>query len=647
MTESNNSTGSQLIMKRKLISFDAFKKIEEASLTNAQEELIGAEEVLAKTLGVDDLKLFTFGESDVTYQAPDGSFVHASYKLEKDQLVLENLEQLVIEEESEKKNARQTLVNMVDSLLENNEAKAGQQFEAYLSMPFVRRELLVSEGFKVTVSKPTGSNSPLKNKKQSRSLVAKRTRSRNKPLSRISKSQKEQLGRKRTSASKQLGGSNNPRWRTYARKVKPNTIKEWSMMCENVMSYLDYKEFGPVMSESMIQTDDRGNVTGVAMQTIQKRNEGKILTFNWKTMDHEIKVLRGNVKKLSEDQTFIKAMTDLKRYNNISDNSSLEETLEAIVSRWPDVLYITEGELAEQISTALETANVTNYDDNMCSFMAEAILRTAHNAFTDRVRKIGSLAGSTNDLTAECKTCEDSYKEFKTVADKFYTQLDESDSADLRVFADLFKALHEVHRVAAETGDEATKAEVENYMQECAAVLNRETQVDLSLAEAIANYLHDLVEANVSGAEATWNVSNSDVHSTINGDHPRTSWNAKQTDAVPSKYTGDYGDEAPVSDGKSYKNGLADEMRNRSWSNIGGADTWPDMKNPYVPKPFGDYKMKEKSAVDDGESDWSRWQSGDTWPNLKNPYVPDSPWDKSKYKMKSDNLVVDKGETKV
>lgn len=634
-------------MKRTLISFDAFKKIEEGSLTNAQEELIGAEEVLAKTLGVDDLKLFTFGESDVTYQAPDGSFVHANYKLDKDNLILENLEQLVIEQDSEKKNARQILVNMVDSLLENNETKASQQFEAYLSMPFVRRELLVSEEFKVTVSKPTGGASPLHGKKQSRSLVAKRTRSRNKTLSRFSKSQKSQLSRKRKIAGNKLGGSSNPRWRTYARKVKPNTIKEWAVMCENVMGYLDYKEFGPVLSESSIQTDEKGNITGIAMPTIQRRNEGKILTFNWKTLDHEIKVLRGKVKKLSEDQVFVKAMADLKRYNNISDNSALEETLEAIVSRWPDVLYVTEGELASQIATALETANVTNYDDATCAFMAEAILRMAHHAFTDRVRKIGSLAGAATDITAECKTCDDSYKEFKTVADKFYLQLDESDQSDLRVFADLFKALHEVHRVAGETGDEATKAEVEGYMQECAAVLNRETEVDLNLAETIANYLHDLVEANVSGAESTWDVSNSDVHRTINGDNPRMNWAAKQCDAVPSKFPGDWGDEAPVSDGKSYKGGLADEMRNRSWGNHSGSDMWPDLKNPYVPKPFGDYKMKEKSAVDDGQSDWSRYQDGDTWPNLKNPYVPDSPWDKSKYKMKSDNLVVDKGETKV
>ena len=633
-------------MKRKLISFDALKKIEEASLTNAQEELIGVEEVLAKTLGVDDLKLFTFGESDVTYQAPDGSFVHASYKFDKDQIILENIEQLIIEEESEKKAARQVLVNIVDSLLDNNEVKASQQFESYLSLPFIRREMLVSEGFKVTVSKPTGS-SPLRGKKQDRSLVAKRTRSRNKTLSSASKGEKDQVSRKRNAASKQLGGSNNSRWRTYARKIKPSTMKEWSTMCENVMNYLDYKEFGPVMSESFVQTDDRGNVSGVAIPTLHKRNEGKILTFNWKTMDHEVKILRGKVKKLSEDQTFIKAMTDLKRYNNISDNSSLEETLEAIVSRWPDVLYLSESELASQISNALETASVTNYDDDTCSFMAEAILRTAHNAFTDRVRKIGSLAGVTNDVTAECKTCEDAYKEFKVIADEFYSKLDESDQADLRVFADLFKALHEVHRIANESGDESTKSEIENYMHECAAVLNREAQIDLNLAETIANYLHDLVEANVSGAESTWDVSNSDVHHTVSGDHPRMSWAAKQGDAVPSKFPGDWGDEAPVSDGKSYKNGLADEMRNRSWGNNSGEGIYPDLKNPYIQKPFGDYKMKEPSAVDSGDNDWSRFQSGDTWPNLKNPYVPDSPWDKSKYKMKSDNLVVDKGETKV
>jgi hypothetical protein len=633
-------------MKRKLISFDAFKKIEEASLTNAQKELIGAEEVLAKTLGVDNLKLFTFGESDVTYQAPDGSFVHATYEINNEKLVLENIEQLVIEQESEKKSARQVLSNMVDSLLENNEAKAGQLFEAYLGMPFVRRELVVSEAFKISVSKPgSRKTSPLKGKKQSRTLVAKRIRARMQTLAHMPKSEKEELKRQRKNASSKLGSSKNPRYRTYARKIKPSTMKEWAMMCENVMAYLDYKEFGPVMNESLIQTDVKGNVVGIAVPTAQKRNEGKILTFNWKTLDNEVKVLRGKAKHISEDQVFVKAMTDLKRYNNISDNGSLEETLEAIVSRWPNILYVTEEELSEQIAIALETANVTNYDDATCNFMAEAILRTAHNTYTDRVRKLGSLAGATTDVTAECKTCEDSYKEFAVVASSFFNKIDETDKADLQVFADLYKSLNEVRRLAVESGDEATKIQVEGFMRECAFILNRESDIDLNMAETITNYIVDFVEANLMGAELDWEVSA--VHHTINGDHPRTAYNASVTDAVPSKFTGDWGSPAPVSDGKNYNGGLDDEMRGNAFGNISGGDEWPELSNPYVPK-SADYKMKEKSAVDDGDNDYSRWQSNDTWPNLKNPYVPDNmAMDPSKYKANSDDLVADTAKRKV
>lgn len=637
-------------MKRKLISFDVFKKIEEGSVSSAQTELVAAEDVLSKTLGVDELRLHCFGESDVTYQALDGSFVHANYKVSKDQLVLENIESLVIEQESEKKKARDMLTSMVESLLDNNEIKASEQFDNYLNLPVVRREMLVSEGFDVTVSKPSGKKSPLAGKKQSRTLVNKRIREMKKTKKKLSAtpSLRSAVAKKRATAAKKLGGASNPRWRTYARKVKPSTMKEWSVMCENVLDYIDYKEFGPTIKESVVQHDDRGNITAVAMPTLQRRNEGKILSFNWKTLDHEVKVQRAKMKKhLSEDTNFVKAMADLKRYNNISDNTALEETLEKIVTYWPDVLYLTQGELAEQIGQALEMANVKNYDDQTCDFMAEGILRMAHHAYTDRVRKISSLAGVSPEMATSEASENDSYQYFAHVCNEFYPQLDESDKAELRVFADLYKALHEVFKVASDTGDEATRSEVAGMLHGCEAVLNREAQPDLSLAENIANYLYDLAEANVDGAKDNWDVSNSDVHTTVSGDHPRMNWAAKVTNAVPSNFPGDWGDEAPVSDGKKWKgNGEAEEMRSRSWSQYANGDTYPDLKNPYVPKPFGDYKMKEKSAVDDGQSDWSRWQSSDTWPNLKNPYVPDSPWDKSKYKMKSDNLVVDKGETK-
>lgn len=607
-------------MKRKLISFDAFKKIEEGSLTNAQAELIGIEDVLAQATGFDNLKLFTFGENDATYQADDGTFIHAIYKIEDDNLVLENVEQLVIDEETEKKVTRSYVSEMVNSLLEGNEVKANQSLEKYLSSPSIKREFLVGEAFKISVSKPTGASSPLRHKKQNRSLVAKRIRARMKTMNRMSSSQKKQLASKRAVASHKLGGSTNPRARVYARKVKPGHMREWSSLCENVYGYLDYKQFGPILKESMVRFDNDGNLTAIAFPTEQKRNENRILSFDWKTLDTEFKVLRNKVTKISEDQNFVKAMADLKRYNNISDSVALEETLEAIVSKWPNVLYVTENELAKQIAIALESGSVKNYDDATCNFMAEAILRTAHNAFTDRVKKISTLAGVANDVTAECKTCEDAYVEFKNVADSFYKKLDESEAKELQIFSDLLNTLGEIRKLAAVNGDELTKIELESYMDECSSILNRENDVDLELVETIANYIRSILEANLEGSSNDWDVSN-DVHISATGDHPRAAWNATQKDATPSKYNGDWKDSAPVSDGESYENGLADDMKNNSWGNIGGKDVYPDLKNPYVPA-SGDFKMKEKSAVDDGESDWANFQSKDTWPALNNPYVP-------------------------
>jgi len=604
-------------MKRKLISFEAFGKLQEGSLSRAEEELMAAEDVLGKTLGV-DVELFCYSENDVTYKTQDGTFIHAIYKVENDQVILENIKELVIDEESGKKAAHGIVNQLVDAILENNNAKANSLFDEYFNSPVIKHEL-VNEGFKGVASRPTGKFSKLRHKKQSRSLVAKRTRARLKSLKKMSPSQKAERARKRKIAANKLGGSKNPRWRTYVRKTK--NMNEWNILCENVMDYLDYKEFGPVFKNSAVRTDDRGNVTDVAIPTLAKRNEGKILSFNWKTLDHECKLLRNGSKKINEDQVFVRAMADLKRYNNISDNSAVEETLEAIVSKWPNVLYLTQDELAQQIAEALSMASATNFDDDTCTFMAEAILRTAHHAYTDRVKKIATVAGVGHDVTSECKECKDAYLEFKTVADKFYKQLDESDNADLRVFSDLYKALHEIHKVAIESGDEVTKIETSDFMSDCESVLNRESQPNLNLAEQIANYLQELLESNVDDMEGDWDVSNNPHHS-VNGDHPKTSWAAKQHNAVASNLNGDWGSEAPVSDGKSFKNNLDDEMRNHGWGNIGGEDTYPSLKNPYVPEPFGDYAMNgEKGADKDGDN-LSRWQSSDTWPNLNNPYVP-------------------------
>ncbi len=640
-------------MKRKLINYDVFERMQKDSLSSAQNELVLAEDVISKALDRDCVQLLSFGESDVTYETSDGTYIHATYQIKEGRVVFENIEELVVEEESEQLHARSTLESMVDSLLDENDAAASAKFSDYLNSSFVRRKLknaslnesaLTEDQVKVTVSKPTGKQSPLKNKRQNRGDVAERIRK-----MKITKRRRKAGGggaatieKKADNARNKLGGSTNKRWRVNVRKVKPSTMAEWATMCEHIGQYVDYKEFGPVLKESVTQHDERGNVVGLSLPNSHRRNEGKILSFNWKTLDHEVKVLRAKVKTLHENNNFVRAMADLKRFNNISDDSALQETLENIVSAWPDLIYLSQDELSQSIHLALETGGVKNYDDQVCNFMAEGILRTAHHAYRDRVQKISSLAGASPTETTESSDNHDAYAKFQEVVSKFYPTLDESDETDLRVFHDLYSALHEIYQAAYDDGDELMVAELANYLHVCESVLNRERLPDVGVAAEITEWLRDLVETNLAGHD--WGVSN-DTHMTLNGDHPRMAQNAKHGYTPSSDLEPNWGGIAPVSDGKSYRGGLEDEMRNRSWSNIGGSDTYPDLKNPYVPAPFGKYTIKgEVGAEEGGTDDWSRWQSGDTWPKLQNPYVPSEAGGTggTGYKMKSDNLVVDK-----
>jgi len=631
-------------MKRKLMKFEDFQRFEKDSLSASERELVEAEDVLARALGSGDLKLHCFGESDVTYETLGGSYVHANYRLNESHIIFEGIEELVIDEDTEKKSSKQVLGDFVESLLDNNEGKASALFSQYMGLPVTRRTLkdaALTEAFDVTVSKPSG-HGPLFGRKQSRSDVAKRIRSMRKTKRRLGASAglAGQLRAKKERAEKKLGGSGNKRWRVYARKVQKHKINEWAVLTENVMDYLDYQALGPALKDSFVKSDDKGNVTDVSMPRAHKRNEGKILNFNWDVLNTDLKFSRKGAKNLKEDAQFCRAVADLKRFNAVSDNSALEETLENIVGRWPTVLFLTQEELASTIAQALETVGVRNYDDQQCEFMAEGILRMAHHAYTDRAKKI--INHSQITPTVECDNC---YEAFKEVTDQFYPSLDESEQIKYRVFSDLYRALHEVYRMVEKEGDEAARAEVSSYLMDCEAVLNKQEEPDLKLAETIAEWLRNIVEANVERSSETWDVSNS-AYRTVSGDHPDMAKIA-QVGAIPSKYTGDWGSELPVSDGKSYKNRLDDEMRN-SWMNYGGSDTYPELRNPYVPKPFGEYKMKEKSAVDDGQDDFSRWQSKDTWPNLENPYVPQElvKTGGTGFKMKNDNLVVDKGYIK-
>jgi hypothetical protein len=210
-------------------------------------------------------------------------------------------------------------------------------------------------------------------------------------------------------------------------------------------------------------------------------------------------------------------------------------------------------------------------------------------------------------------------------AGHFYPTLDEQFGLERKVFSDLYETFQGVYKTAEKRGNENLQREAAGYLNELASVLNAEIKPELSIAEEAAQWLNQLVEANVQGSSEKWSVSNT-PHLTVSGDHPQMAKNAK-VPAVAGRHEGEWGDKAPAigQDSHNYKSGShAKTMRNSSWGQVGGGEVFPKLKNPYTPKPFGDYTMKGEKGVDKDATGqhWSTWQTSDTWPDLQNPYIP-------------------------
>jgi hypothetical protein len=569
-------------MKRKLINYDVFERMVKDSLSLAEQELNGASPILAKALGINNVKVNCFGANNVLFETTDG-FIHANYSLKNKSIVLENVEQLIIDEESEKTKSKEVLNKMLEAVLENQTDTADSLFNDYLKLPSVKRSF--TEGKKKKASKPACDD------------------------------KKDKMCETLTNAIKSAKG----------------LVKEWATLAKNALDYVDFKNHGPSIKDTLVQRDEKGNIIALQIPTSESRVAKKLIDLKWDNMlSTELEVKRNKAKSLAEEVNFCKAISDLKRHNAISDNDGLQETIENIVANWPNVLYLTQSELAEQIKLSLETVGATNYDDQTCEFMAEGILRVAHDSFVDRVKSIVKVAGT--EIAADV---EDQYEAFQKVVSDLYPRIDETVVTQMQVYVDLYEALRNVYQISTENG---IKVQTAGHLNELAAILKKEMPLNVEVVREAAEWLARLVETNLEGS--AWTVSNK-PHQTVSGDHPAMAQKAKQGYTPASDFSGDWGSEAPVSDGKSYKGDLADEMKNRSWANIANGETWPELSNPYVPKPFGEFTMKGEKGADTAADSTSQWSSGDTWPALQNPYVPQASIPKMNNGKETD-LVVEK-----
>lgn len=584
-------------MKRKLISFDVFENIQHKSLSNAEKELVEAAPVLAKTLGVDSLELLSFGPEAAMFESATGDYIHSNYKFEKGALAFENITQVAIDQDSEKAQAKQDLGLLVDALLENKSEEATMHFDKYMKLPLTRRSL------KEAIAPVR------KEMKKAKASIAEST-----------------FNESRCRASGKMKGKKSGKVMMFGKKAGAKNLKEWRSLSENVFNFIDFKELGPVMSECEVKKEGR-DIVAVKMPVSEGRTAAKMLkmTYHGKLLDTDLKVLRGKAKSVGENTVFAKAVAEMKRNNNISDADGLQESIENIIGQWPELMYLTQEELAGEIKTALETVNAVNFDDQICTFLAEGILRTAHGIYTDKVQRVIGLAGSKVN-----ENSKDQYGDFKAMVDSFYPTLDESSQKEFQVYVDLYDALRQVYEIAEENNDEAIRIETAGHLNELLAIVQQEVAPDLSIAENAAGWLNHLIEASFEA----WSPSNT-PHQTIVGDHPQMAKNAK----VPGNPGSNMGEleAGDASQGKGPDKSVKADMQG-AWTNTGGNEVWPSLDNPYVPK-ASDFTMKGEKGVDKDE-DATLDPHTDTWPALNNPYVPKP--ENSVFRMKGDDLVVDK-----
>lgn len=417
---------------------------------------------------------------------------------------------------------------------------------------------------------------------------------------------KKKANMKRGEGKKRLWAAARKRTKASIGKM----VKEWNVLAENVLGYVDYYENGPVMSNSQIRTDDAGNVTTVRIPTAKIRNEAKVLQFNWKTLHTDVVVKRNGSKKMHEDVNFAKDIAEIKKQNALSDDKSLSECLEKTASNWPQVLYLTQAELAEQVKAALELVSATNYDDSTCEFIAEGLLRTAHEVFVDRVNKIVKLSGATVS-----ENSNDKYAEFKNVVESYYKKLDESTTLEMQVFVDLYETLRGIHELAKEEENVELAVEASEYLDELYKVIRNESEPSLELASEAASWLYELVETNLETMD--WNEDKPVV--TADGEHPDLAKKARTSYTPASDFAGK-DNKSSASQGKGEDAGVTSELENDGFSNEGGDGVYPSLDNPYLLN-NGEFKMKGEADVDSDSGQLAHWGSSDTWPNLQNPYV--------------------------
>ena len=133
-------------MRRRLIQQSDFDKILNESVATAKKELVEAESILGHALGKEFLTLKSFTESTVIYEAKDGTYVQAGYQIRNGKVTFSNVEEVVIDEASQKEKRRNILSDMLEAIVTDNEekAKAWNKYRKFWNKWYTMQQVVIT-----------------------------------------------------------------------------------------------------------------------------------------------------------------------------------------------------------------------------------------------------------------------------------------------------------------------------------------------------------------------------------------------------------------------------------------------------------------------------------------------------------------------
>jgi len=591
-------------MKKKLIEFSVLEKIKNESLSSAQNELEEAALYLAKTLNLESLELDCYGPESVVFESNDGNHIHANYKFDNGYIQFDNVQELIINEESEKARSKEVISKMLDSLIESKEEEANELFEEWLGLTGTKKIFTEARKRRLAPVRKNGKVVPGKykvvywndtpRKKQKRSTVLSRSRA------------KIKANKKRPDSLRRMMKMNRKRARAM--------LGEWNVLVENAFGYLDYKNNGPILDLTKTRIDENGNLS-VSIPTRKLRTGAMIMqSHNGKMTDTKMMHKRNDAmskSNLSKNEKFGKKLEKVRKNNALSDNKKVQESIEELVYEFPDVIYLTENELSAIINDSFEFVGSTNYDSETCDFIAEGVLRTAFETLTNRVSKILKL--SENKIN---ENSNDSYEEFKTITNELYKKFDENLVVEMQVYVDLYEAIRNVHELAKEDNDQELARESAEHLEELLSIVTKESSPSLEVVENAADFLSSILETNLE----TQDWEDVAPYTTVNGNHPELNKKAKVSYSPANDFSGHKENLPSVSDGKDIGQENSEELSDMGMSNHGGDHTYPNLHNPYLLN-NDDYKISGEKDISSDSGRLGHVMGDDTWPNLKNPYI--------------------------